>query len=186
MKRFKNISVLFAFSLLSLLALRFVLFVIYFEDFAVLSLYETFLSFLNGIRIDIIVLCGAFALPSLLLFLPCPVVAFRKVQLGIYMILFILISVVVAFIVADILYFEHVHRHITGELFVIQDDLPILLDLALLYIDKIVYFVLFELVLFFVFKRVVDFDISPSFSLKNVALFLGVLSLLFLGIRSRN
>ncbi len=172
------------FALLSLSILRFFLFILYLDDFADLSFLEILVSFLMGVRVDIVSLCMIFALPTFLLFLPLKIIEYKRVQVGIYFLLYIFISIVIFVIVADMVYFEHVHRHITNEITAMQNDIHIVFDMINLHFVKVIYFVIFELILFYFFKKIIDFNIKSSFNLKNVALLLCVVIFFVFGIRN--
>ncbi len=185
MTKLKNIFSIYVFVLISLSVLRLILFLTYQSDFATLDTNEVISAFFMGVRVDIISLCMIFSLPILLLFLPIKWIENRNIQLFIYALLFVLISFIVSVIITDIVYFEHVHRHIANEVKLIQNDTAILWDMAQVHFDKVIYFVIFEIILFFVFRKSINFNIDASFSLKNIGLLLLVIALFTLGIRNK-
>ncbi len=184
MIRIKNIIFLFIFALCILSILRFILFVVYFDDFSILKTIDIIMSFLMGIRVDSITLSTAFILPCFFLFLPFRFVEYIPFQFIVYSYIYISISIIVAFLICDILYFEHVHRHIANEIFYMKNDYHILLDMIKINYDKIFYFFIFELTMLLFFKKIINFNVKVSFCLNQFVLLFFVIIVFYIGMRS--
>lgn len=186
MSKVKNVLKLFLLSLFVLSFLRLILFLSYPNDFSSLNLQEIILSFLMGIRVDIISLCISLALIILILFLPFKFICNRKVQITLYSFWYIILSLIVLVQIGDIVYFEHVHRHIANEIVAMQNDMHVVFDMAKVHYLKVLAFIAFEIVLFFIFRKLLNFDIKQeNFSLKSIGLLFLIIVVLFLGIRNK-
>jgi len=185
MTKIKNILSLFLLSLIVLSSLRLILFLFYPSDFSSLNTQELLLSFLMGIRVDIIVLSICLALPIFLLSLPFKFISNKIAQVSLYTLLFFILSTIVFIQLSDLVYFEHVHRHIANELTAMQNDKHIILDMVKAHYLKVIYFIAFEILLFYMFKTSISYNNnSNSFSLKSIGFLFLISIVLYLGIRS--
>lgn len=103
-------------------------YLLYPVSFAGLDLSETLLAFANGLRFDGAVIARLFAIPLLLMCLP-----FRVFDRGGWFkpfawLLYLVTLGVVLLLVADLLYYDHVQRHLAYELLLLQDDLGFVVD----------------------------------------------------------
>lgn len=135
------------FALLLFTAFRLALFVFHHATFASLSSGEVCSAFLNGLRFDLAVI-ALFLGPVILLF-NLPVNSVRYVKSCVLFLAFELM-VMAGFLVADLIYFPYVKRHIAEEILQISADwgfvlsymftkalLPVLLLFALLFIAAV-------------------------------------------------
>ncbi len=185
MRKFKNFFSLFIITLCILSGLRGILFLAYPADFSALTHWEIIQSFLMGVRVDIIATSLAFALPALLYFLPFPFIQRKWVQVSIFSLLFLSISLIIMIVCGDLLYFNHVHRHVAKEMAAVGNDVGILLETAKAHWALLFAFLAFEFFLFALFKKLLNFNVNSAFNLKNIGLFILVVALLALGVRNK-
>lgn len=144
-------------SLLILSSLRIFFYFKYQYFFEDLTFYETFISFIFGLRVDIITLFTFVGIFILLLLLPF------KFTFNIYYRVFLAILWSLVFIsilalcIADIIYFEFSQRHVSNELLSLADDMNIIFDMAfgsLIYytITSFIIFILLTLLFVKIFK----------------------------------
>ncbi len=113
-------------SIFSLLRLFFWL--SYPDTFSQLSLYETLSAFINGLRFDASVLIRFLILPFILMAFPWSWLD-KRWWFDIWAWLFFIIVIAsTLLLIADIIYFEHVKRHLSYELILIKDDVNFVID----------------------------------------------------------
>lgn len=109
---------------------RLLLYLSYPAQFAALGGGELFMAFANGLRFDGAVVARLFLLPLLLLWLPGRYFDNRR-WASLYAWLLYLITVGLMLLLSgDIIYFEHVQRHLSYELILLQNDLSFLVGYA--------------------------------------------------------
>lgn len=89
------------------------------------------MAFWMGFRVDIATLFTALALPTLLLLAPFKGALHQRFRQIMGLLWALILCIIVGVIVGDILYFGFVHRHLSNELFVIAQDLNLIIDMAL-------------------------------------------------------
>ncbi|WP_066165925.1 LTA synthase family protein [Aliarcobacter cryaerophilus] len=141
-------------SLLILSSLRIFFYFKYQYFFEDLTFYETFISFIFGLRVDIITLFTFVGIFILLLLLPFKFtfnIYYRVFLAILWSLVFILI---LALCVADIIYFEFSQRHVSNELLSLADDINIIFDMAFgsLIYYTIISFIIFALIILLFIK----------------------------------
>lgn len=184
--KIKNAVTLFIASLATLTLLRVLLYFFYFNKFESLTFYETVASFFMGARVDIAVIGIFLGWLLLIYFLPFRFTYDKKFQKYIYIVWYILLSVIVLIQLSGIVYFEYVSRHMASEITAMQNDMHVVLDMAIQNYHEVFIFFIFEILLFFALKRALTFKNEIiHLSLKRDSLTLLIVALLiFLGIRS--
>jgi len=195
--KIRNILSIFFICIVLLSILRVILYISYFDYFSTLDLYDTILSFLMGIRVDIIVLCAGFCIFILILFLPFKFTFNRYFQNSLYLVLYLVFLIIVFIWLCNFVYFEHVNRHISNEItaFSIKNDIHIFIDMMVVHFDKLILFFLFSIGLYYIFKKnifitknlnkkIYIYTNSKYLFIKNLVIFLFIFILLLIGIRS--
>ncbi len=133
------------------------------------------MAFANGLRFDGAVVARVFALPLLLLWLPVRGLDRRLWVEPIAWLLYLATLALVLLLAADIIYFEHVQRHISYELILLKNDLGFLIEFGLkAHAGLVVAFALFAIGLGWVWWRIVRCPLAASryTPLKYIGLFL--------------
>ena len=173
-------------SLLILSSLRIFFYFKYQYFFEDLTFYETFISFIFGLRVDIITLFTFVGIFILLLLLPF------KFTFNIYYRVFLAILWSLVFIsilalcIADIIYFEFSQRHVSNELLSLADDMNIIFDMAfgsLMYytITSFIIFILLTLLFVKIFKSTLK---NQFLRKRDYFYFFLIILMLFAGIRN--
>ena len=155
----------------------------FFED---LTFYETFISFIFGLRVDIITLFTFLAVVILLILLPFNFVFNKYYKIFLSVIWSLIFVSILAICIADILYFEFSQRHISNEILALANDMNIILHMAF---GSLLVYTIFSSVLFasifYIFFKLFNSPVKKQFVEKKdiFYLFLVVL-LLFVGIRN--
>ena len=176
-----------AVSLFSLSILRLLLYIIYNSDFSSLTFEETLLSFLMGMKVDLISVVTFTSPFILLMFLPFSFTQTKGYQkiigYGWYSVLLIIVYV----IVADMVYFQFVHRHLSNEILVIGNDVHIVLDMMKEYFYLLVLFVVYAIGLFFIFRKIINIPFSQKSSsmIREITTLLLVCVVVFFTIRGK-
>lgn len=182
----KNTLKIFFCVLLTLSALRFILFMTHSEDFDALSLFDIVISCLIGLKIDFIVSCWFFALPVTLSFLPLRCINTAWAQIAIKLLYFLGINALILINIGDFLYFSHVHRHLANELALLGNDWNFLLETALSHWPWIFGVVIFEALLLAFFTFAIEQGKSaPSLNGKNTLIFILIVIALVFGCRGK-
>lgn len=115
-----------AMSLYSLL--RFFFWLSYPDSFSHLSLFDTVSAFINGWRFDASVLARFLLLPFILMAFPWS----RLDKRGWYDLwawcFFIIVILTILLLIADVIYFDHVQRHLSYELTLMKNDIGFIFD----------------------------------------------------------
>ncbi|MCK5895832.1 MAG: LTA synthase family protein [Cocleimonas sp.] len=115
------------------------------EYFATLSLTDIFFAFAHGIRFDLSIMMALLGLPLLLLFLPFRLFShYRYHQITAWFCFTIVLLAVLA-LAMDIVFFQHLQRHVGAELVQMQRDMGYLLSMLATYWFAIIGFLLFTL-----------------------------------------
>ena len=173
-------------SLLILSSLRIFFYFKYQYFFEDLTFYETFISFIFGLRVDIITLFTFVGIFILLLLLPF------KFTFNIYYRVFLAILWSLVFIsilalcIADIIYFEFSQRHVSNELLSLVNDMNIIFDMAfgsLIYytITSFIIFILLTLLFVKIFKSTLK---NQFLRKRDYFYFFLIILMLFAGIRN--
>ena len=158
--------------------LRLLLWVSFPETFSQLSIYETLSAFINGLRFDGSVFARFILLPFLLMAFPWAWLDKRAwFDIWAWLFFVVVISSTLLFIV-DIIYFEHVKRHLSYELILIKDDINFVFDFMRHgYIGALVVFILFTIGLGWLWLTILRRPIQKSSwaPVKYIATFLFIL-----------
>ena len=173
-------------SLLILSSLRIFFYFKYQYFFEDLTFYETFISFIFGLRVDIITLFTFVGIFILLLLLPFKF-TFNIYYRGFLAILWSLVFIsILALCIADIIYFEFSQRHVSNELLSLADDMNIIFDMAfgsLMYytITSFIIFILLTLLFVKIFKSTLK---NQFLRKRDYFYFFLIILMLFAGIRN--
>ena len=173
-------------SLLILSSLRIFFYFKYQYFFEDLTFYETFISFIFGLRVDIITLFTFVGIFILLLLLPF------KFTFNIYYRVFLAILWSLVFIsilalcIADIIYFEFSQRHVSNELLSLADDMNIIFDMAF---GSLIYYTITSFIIFILltllFVKIFKSPLKNQFLRKrDYFYFFLIILMLFAGIRN--
>lgn len=131
-------------------------------------------AFANGLRFDGSVVARIFALPLLLMWFPLRWFDKRLWFDAFAWLLYFATLALVLLLAGDIIYYEHVQRHVSYELVLLKNDLGFLLEFGLKSQPAgVVAFVLFALLLGWLWRRVLQIPLSASSygPLKYIGLF---------------
>ena len=180
--QFSQILILLIFSILLLSLERVLIFVLNFDYFNNLSLNIVFLSFLQGLRIDLITIltfAGIFILSAPFL------TKYRKIILNSWLVVFLIIFTIN---LIDIAYFPYVHRHIVNELALLTNDLSFVFSVIPSYKFEIIFLILALFVIAKSWQKIINrpiiiLELSTS---KKITIFLFLSIFIFLGIRGKS
>lgn len=127
-----RVAVIVLIALLCFSLARLVLWIDFFEDFQVLSVWQTFQAFVIGVRFDLSVLAVSMFVPLVMLLVsPSATTRLARAwQMFWTSIAYIVLAVLFLLMIADHLYFEDTHRHAGAEIKAITEDWLSLLNLA--------------------------------------------------------
>ncbi len=171
---------------------RGILLVTYYDEFATLSFFEVFQSFIYGLRFDLALACIIFLIPILMINLPAKWAENPKWLSFWYWVCLPIILAICFLLAADIAYYAYVKRHITQELRLILHDSFFILQIGLnSYKLALLGFATFAGALFLLWKKVFPKDIlaiesypSGSTSLvKRITIFTLVFLVMAIGFR---
>ncbi len=173
-------------SLLILYSLRIFFYFKYQYFFEDLTFYETFISFIFGLRVDIITLFTFVGIFILLLLLPF------KFTFNIYYRVFLAILWSLVFIsilalcIADVIYFEFSQRHVSNELLSLVNDMNIIFDMAF---GSLIYYTITSFIIFILltllFVKIFKSPLKNQFLRKrDYFYFFLIILMLFAGIRN--
>ena len=173
-------------SLLILSSLRIFFYFKYQYFFEDLTFYETFISFIFGLRVDIITLFTFVGIFILLLLLPF------KFTFNIYYRVFLAILWSLVFIsilalcIADVIYFEFSQRHVSNELLSLVNDMNIIFDMAF---GSLIYYTITSFIIFILltllFVKIFKSPLKNQFLRKrDYFYFFLIILMLFAGIRN--
>lgn len=110
---------------------RALLYALYPAQFEALGAGAVAAAFVHGLRFDGAVIARVFAIPLLLMVLPLRWLDRRGWFAPLAWLLWLFTVALVLLLVADIIYFEHVRRHVSYELILLRDDWRFTLHYAL-------------------------------------------------------
>lgn len=177
----KQTLIFFVFAVALFSIERVALYFLNFSYFSSLNFEITILSFLQGIRIDIItILTSSFPFILALLYSN----KFRKTISSIWFILIIFIFTVN---LGDIGYFPFVHRHISNEVFLLANDLDFFIGIVGNYLFEIISYLIIIFGVFFVWKKIQEVEIKnyPISNIKYIIHIFLVVIIIVIGIRSK-
>lgn len=158
----------------------------YYPDFSVLSKAELLSSLLLGMRIDVITILTFFGLPALVMIFPLKTNINKRLHTGLVTYWFIAIAIMYSILFGDFIYFSHVHRHISKELFVLGNDAGMLLDVLKHYWGALFLSLLFLAILAKVFQKINQTPLlSIHLSPRNFFIFIIIFVVFSTGVRGR-
>jgi phosphoglycerol transferase MdoB-like AlkP superfamily enzyme len=120
-------------------------------------------AFANGLRFDGAVVARLFALPLLLMWLPLRWFDRRLWFDGFAWLLYLITLGLVLLLAGDIIYYEHVQRHVSYELLLLQNDLAFLVEFGLkAHPGALLGFVLFAVGLGWLWWRILRVPLAPA------------------------
>lgn len=163
LSRFQK-GILFFASAMALFSLgRVLLWLEYPQQFETLGGGLLLQAFANGLRFDGAVVARVFALPLLLMWLPLQWFDKRIWFDGFAWLLYLATLGLVLLLVGDILYFEHVQRHVSYELILLKNDLGFLVEFALkAQLGAVLAFSAFAIGLGWLWWRILRIPLAPS------------------------
>ncbi|HIP55900.1 MAG TPA: LTA synthase family protein [Arcobacter sp.] len=175
-------------SLTILTLLRLILFVSYESDFSSLTTMEVIYSFLTGIRVDIVSITTSIGILVLLLFAPFKFTDNKLFLKVIYYSWFFVFSIICFIIIADIIYFQYVHRHMGNEVLAMnKDDNLLIIDMIIEYKYIMLSYLIAMYIVFKLFSNIINKEF-PTQSLgyaKRFGIFLLVLIFIVANIRGK-
>lgn len=121
------VSIAFSF-VIAFLASRVSLLLIYSDVFSVLTAGQVLRSFLSGLKFDLATIFTFAGIPLFMLGLPVPGRKWAKLWTFLIMAEFLAMALI---LIGDIIFFEHVKRHIADELRLIGNDMDFIVKFAL-------------------------------------------------------
>lgn len=162
---------------------RLALFIIFNSTFSSLTAWQVFKAFLNGFRFDYSVI-GLFLMPCLLMLnLPIKSRLWFKIWAFISSFVLFLFAVI---LLADLVYFPEVHRHIAQEIIQIKYEFGFIVNYAITQCWFLLFPLLALLALAFWFfnKKINQLWQAPEFKIKNLLITIFVFAaLIVLGVR---
>ncbi|HIP47331.1 MAG TPA: LTA synthase family protein [Campylobacterales bacterium] len=182
-----KIAYFLSFSLLVLSLIRLSLWLIFADDFASLNTQEVLLSFWTGLRIDLITITTFSSLFILLLLLPFKFTDHHTYQKIIGYLWYLVLIIILFVLLADMVYFQFVHRHIGNEVTAMSNDTHVIVDMLLEYKLLVLFYALVSFGLFQIFKKIIHRENvdKESSVLKRIVVLLSVIVVVFLSIRGK-
>ena len=177
MSRLQKSLILVTIALLLFSLCRVLLYYLYPDEFDHLTPGHSLMAFANGLRFDGAVIARLFAIPLVLMNLPLRFFDRRWWFDSFAWLLYLITLGLVLLLLADVIYFQYVKRHIAYELLLLRDDLGFLFDFVgqgyLLHLGG---FILLAAGLFVLWRKVLAGSLAPVrlYWLKFVALFLAL------------
>lgn len=153
---------------------RLLLWLTYPQQFEALGGGMLLQAFANGLRFDGAVVARVFALPLLLMWLPLRWFDKRIWFDPLAWLLYLATLGLVLLLAGDIIYYEHVQRHVSYELILLKNDLGFLFDFGLkTQLGPVLIFVLFAIGLGWLWSRILQVPLAQSSyrPLKYIGLF---------------
>jgi len=174
-------------SLLILSLLRISLFLMYSHDFDTLSSGEVFLSFMMGIKIDAMSIFTFTSLIIIAMFLPFRFTSSKLYNQTLGYFWYLILIVIIFVVMADIVYFEFVQRHIGNEITAIGNDTHVITDMIIEYKFLFLVYIVLSILLFLIFKRIIaiDIEVGSSSLMKRLGLFILIFILLIVAVRGK-
>ncbi|WP_373036183.1 LTA synthase family protein [Sulfurimonas sp.] len=180
--QFTQILTLVIFSFIAMMAIRITLYNFYIGDFSNLSSREFYASLFMGFRVDMITIFTFSSLFVLaLIFIKQP-----KTRAKVAVLWAVVLNIIFILSFSDVLYYDYIHRHISNEIFNLNDDMDIIFGMAfgsmLSYtLGAILISILFLYLVYKLFSSNLDNYISGK---KLVVLTFVTILILFIGIRN--
>lgn len=174
LSRFQKGLLLFAIAMALFSLARLLIWMLYPDQFATLDGGLLAEAFANGLRFDGSVVARVFAIPLLLMWLPLRWLDKPLWFNSLAWLLYLVTLGLFALLIGDIIYYEHVLRHVSYELILLKNDLGFLVEYGLkAELDKVAAFVLFAIGLGWVWARLLAVPLrSSSYApLKFIGLF---------------
>lgn len=174
LSRFQKGAILFAIVMLLFTVARGILLLNYPELFDSLDSGAIAGAFVNGLRFDGAVVARLFAIPLLLMWLPLRVFDKRIWFDSLAWLLYLLTLGLLLLLAGDIIYFDHVQRHVSYELLLLQNDAGFLVDYGLrAYPLAVLGFAIFAVALAWVWLKLLRIPLAtPRYApLKYIGLF---------------
>ncbi|MCV6609095.1 MAG: LTA synthase family protein [Campylobacterales bacterium] len=160
---------------------RLMLFVSYNDFFSDLTLSQILYSFIHGVRFDLSIAL-TFLIPAIwFMNLPFKFITSKVAQRIFGWYIFIAIVAYIHILVGNVLYFDHVKRHLADELLLLKGDKTFLFEMVAVYKLETVLGFSFIGILAYFFRRVVDIKVEVN--KRGWIIFAGVFVALFLVIR---
>ncbi len=142
---------------------RLVLWLKYPQHFDTLGGGALLQAFANGLRFDGAVVARLFILPLLLMWLPLRWFDRRIWFDGFAWSLYLVTLALLLLLVGDIIYYEHVQRHVSYELILLKNDLAFLVEFGLkTQLGAVIAFMLFAAGLAWWWRRILRIPLAPS------------------------
>ncbi len=184
--RLLRVLFLLVFSLFVFMAFRIAIFFHYNELFEELTTNEVLRSFVTGLRVDVITIFTFFSPLVFLVIFPHPVFDNKHFQKSLLLIWFALLVLMAVAMLGDFIYFQHVHRHSSNEVFLLSNDAGVLWPVLIGYWQETLIFIFLLLCGYLIFIRIDRLPISVSrLNLKTILVFLLVFFILAVGVRGR-
>ena len=189
--QFKNIYTqtftAFFLGLLALFSSHIFLLLRYPNDFLELTSSETLLSLLMALRVDTITILTLTGLAILILTFPIKAITNAKFRTVVGTFWGMSLISLTLFAYSNVLYFDFSHRHLSNELFTLANDTNIIIDMALhsflpYTIGAFITILGWTYLYYKIFSTPVK---SKQISKHNILLYLFIIILIFLGIRSK-
>jgi len=162
MTRLHKSLLLFAIALGLFTLGRVLLYVLYPQQFEHLTFGAVASAFVHGLRFDGAVIARVFAIPLLLMTFPLRWLDRRWWFDSLAWVVWLFTVAMVLLLLADIVYFEHVRRHVSYELILLRDDWRFVLHYALhAYWWALLLFGLFAAALAWLWRRVLRVELRP-------------------------
>jgi phosphoglycerol transferase MdoB-like AlkP superfamily enzyme len=179
---FRQLLILYVTALVAFSAMRTFLYFRYYDHFSDLTFYETFSSFIMGIRVDTIMTSTFLGVLMLLVVIPSRLTMHTRFRKTVQHLMFVLLLGMLMASFGDTLYFEYVGRHMSTELMTGGGgDFFFLFDvIGKFYLWETISFVTLTTLLFIFWKRIINIEIEPkTFGLKSLGLAFALLLILF-------
>ena len=164
MSRLQKSLILVAIALLFFSLCRALLYLLYPDSFEHLTPGHTLMAFANGLRFDGAVVARLFALPLILMNLPFRLFDRRGWFDPFAWLLYLVTLALVLLLLADVIYFQYVKRHIAYELLLLQDDMDFVVDyIKGGFLVELGAFMLFAIGLFLLWKKILSGTPAPGF-----------------------
>ncbi|MDH5230055.1 MAG: sulfatase-like hydrolase/transferase [Gammaproteobacteria bacterium] len=128
-QRLQRIAILFGLALIPFALARMALVVVYWDDFASLPATEIILASIYGLRFDLAVLMKFFGIPLLASLIPAAWAYRLGWQKFCFALCYVFLIVLVFALVADLIYFGFVHRHVGAEIVLFSGNKPLMIEM---------------------------------------------------------
>ena len=164
--RSKKLLLLAAIGLIMFSLARLALFILYYDTFKDYSADEILAAFLRGVRFDGAIFFTFTAVFFAFLLFPIKNILYHKIIVWLMFPVYIFMG---GFLVADVIYFGYVNRHLANEPFAIGSDMDFMADMLGVYLFQIILAVVLIGVLAFLWKKIADLKVCWEKSWKHFA-----------------